>query len=65
MRRDGQDQQPRAEIADQIAGRDADELAAQLVPALALLGQALGRDLAEPDWWRVMDALLLVAAHPG
>jgi len=46
-------------------GRDADELAAQLVPALALLGQALGRDLAEPDWWRVMDALLLVAAHPG
>jgi transcriptional regulator with XRE-family HTH domain len=46
-------------------GRDADELAAQLVPALALIGQALGRDLAEPDWWRVMDALLLVAAHPG
>ena len=46
-------------------GRDADELAAQLRPALALIGQALGRDLAEPDWWRVMDALLLVAAHPG
>lgn len=46
-------------------GRDADEFAAQLVPALALLGQALGRDLAEPDWWRVIDALLLVAAHPG
>jgi transcriptional regulator with XRE-family HTH domain len=45
--------------------RDADELAAQLVPALALLGQALGRDLAEADWWRVIDALLLVAAHPG
>lgn len=46
-------------------GQDADEFAAQLVPALALLGQALGRDLAEPDWWRVIDALLLVAAHPG
>jgi len=46
-------------------GQDADELAAQLVPALALLGQALGRDLAEPDWWRLMDALLLVAAHPA
>jgi len=42
-------------------GRDADELAAALVPALALLGQALGRDLGEPDWWRLMDALLLVA----
>lgn len=46
-------------------GRDADEFAAALVPALALLGQALGRDLAEPDWWRVLDALLLVAVHPG
>ena len=46
-------------------GRDADELAAALVPALALLGQALGRDLAEPDWWRILDALLLVAAHPA
>ena len=46
-------------------GRDADELAAALVPALALVGQALGRDLAEPDWWRLIDALLLVAAHPG
>jgi transcriptional regulator with XRE-family HTH domain len=45
-------------------GRDADEFAAVLVPALALLGQALGRDLAEPDWWRILDALLLVAAYP-
>lgn len=46
-------------------GRDADEFAAQLVPALALLGQALGRDLSEPDWWRVLDALLLIAAYPA
>lgn len=57
----------RAGVAAMAAalGQDADELAAALVPALALLGQALGRDLAEPDWWRLMDALLLVAAHPG
>ncbi len=27
--------------------------------------QAMGRDLAEPDWWRLLDALLLVAAHPS
>jgi transcriptional regulator with XRE-family HTH domain len=43
---------------------DAGEFAAQLVTALAVLAQALGRDLAEPDWWRLLDALLLVAAHP-
>jgi transcriptional regulator with XRE-family HTH domain len=45
--------------------RDADELAAQLVAALAALAQALGRELAEADWWRLLDALLLVAAHPS
>lgn len=46
-------------------GRDADELAAELVPVLALAGQALGRDMAEADWWRLTDALLLIAAHPS
>ena len=45
--------------------RDADELAAQLVAALAALGQAMGRELAEADWWRLLDALLLIAAHPS
>jgi transcriptional regulator with XRE-family HTH domain len=46
-------------------GRDADEFSAQLVAALAALGQAMGRDLAEADWWRLLDALLLIAAHPS
>jgi hypothetical protein len=46
-------------------GRDADELAAQLVAALAALAQAMGRELAEADWWRLLDALLLIAAHPS
>jgi hypothetical protein len=45
--------------------RDADELSAQLVVALAGLAQAMGRDLAEADWWRLLDALLLIAAHPA
>ena len=44
---------------------DADEFSAQLVAALATLAHALGKDLAEPDWWRVLDALLLIAAHPA
>ena len=42
-----------------------DEFAGQLVTALAALAQAMGRDLAEPDWWRLLDALVLVAAHPA
>ena len=45
--------------------RDADELSAQLVVALAGLAQAMGRDLAEADWWRLLDALLLIAVHPS
>ena len=45
--------------------RDADELSAQLVVALAALAQAMGRDLGEADWWRLLDALLLIAAHPS
>lgn len=51
-------------IADAL-GQDADEFSARLVPALATLAVATGRDLAEPDWWRVLDALLLIAAHPA
>jgi len=44
---------------------DSDEFSAQLVPALAALAHTTGRDLAEPDWWRLLDALLLIAAHPA
>jgi transcriptional regulator with XRE-family HTH domain len=47
------------------AGVDADEMSARLVGALAALAHATGRDLAEPDWWRLLDALLLIAAHPA
>ena len=34
-------------------------------PTTAALAQAMGRDLAEADWWRLLDALMLVAAHPA
>jgi len=37
----------------------------RLVAALAALAQATGRDLAGPDWWRLLDALLLITAHPA
>ncbi len=38
---------------------------AQLVAGLAMLAQALGKDLAEADWWRLLDALLLIATYPA
>jgi hypothetical protein len=44
---------------------DADELAHEIVAALALIASAVGRDLAEPDWWRLLDALLLITSHPA
>jgi transcriptional regulator with XRE-family HTH domain len=42
---------------------DADEFSAQFVAALATVAHTMGNDLAEPDWWRILDALLLIAAH--
>ena len=44
---------------------EAGELSGRLVAALTALGNALGRDLGEADWSRLLDALLLVAAHPA
>ena len=46
-------------------GVSPDEFSGQLVAALAALAQALGRDLAEADWWRLLDALVLIAEHPA
>lgn len=46
-------------------GQDEEELSVQLVAALAALAQAIGRDVTEADWWRLLDALLLIAAHPA
>jgi transcriptional regulator with XRE-family HTH domain len=44
---------------------DTDDFPAQLVTALATLAHTMGKDLAEPDWWRILDALLLIATHPA
>ena len=43
---------------------DTDDFSAQCVTALATLAHMMGKDLAEPDWWRILDALLLIATHP-
>lgn len=44
---------------------DPGTLSVRLVAALATLAGAMGREPAEPDWWRLLDALLLIAAHPA
>lgn len=44
---------------------DAEEFTVQLVATLAMLANTMGRDLAEADWWRLLDAMLLIAAHPA
>ncbi|XVS68012.1 helix-turn-helix transcriptional regulator [Actinosynnema sp. CA-299493] len=48
----------------EATGQSADGLAGRLLDALARLSALTGRDLTEPDWLRLLDALLLVAAHP-
>ena len=45
--------------------RDADEFSLQLVAALAMIARTTGKDLVEADWWRLLDALLLIAVHPA
>lgn len=45
--------------------QETDQFSAQLVTGLATLAHTTGKDFAEQDWWRILDALLLIAAHPG
>jgi transcriptional regulator with XRE-family HTH domain len=48
----------------QALGQQPEEVSTHVIRALAQIAQAMGRDLAEADWWRLLDALLLVGAHP-
>ena len=46
-------------------GADHQALVAELVTALGSVGAVLDRDLADADWWRLIDAVLLVATCPA
>jgi transcriptional regulator with XRE-family HTH domain len=53
--------------ASQLAaalGADPGEFSVQLIGALAGLAAALGIDPGETGWGRLLDALLLIVAHP-
>jgi len=51
-------------VMAQTLDLDTEACSAQLVAGLAMLAQAMGKDLAEADWWRLLDALLLIATYP-
>jgi transcriptional regulator with XRE-family HTH domain len=53
-----------ARVAAQV-GVDQRALAEELVTGLGSVAAALHRDLAEADWWRLIDAVLLVATCPA
>lgn len=50
-------------IAEAV-GEDPASTAARILDALAKLAEVTGRELSEPDWYRLLDALILVALHP-
>jgi transcriptional regulator with XRE-family HTH domain len=45
--------------------RDPAEVAAALVDLLARVGATVGAEPADNDWWRILDALLLIRLHPA
>lgn len=45
-------------------GQDHREFSARLTGALAALAATLGTEPGDADWWRLLDALLLITAHP-
>jgi transcriptional regulator with XRE-family HTH domain len=60
-----------ARFRDEVAaiaaalGRDAEEFSPHLVATLAMVSETIGRDLAEADWARLLDVLLLIAGYPA
>jgi transcriptional regulator with XRE-family HTH domain len=56
-------QREAAALADSL-GADAGEFSVRLIGALAGLAAALGVDPGESGWGRILDALLLIVAHP-
>jgi transcriptional regulator with XRE-family HTH domain len=47
------------------SGQETHHVSARLIGAFGLLAEALGDEPGEHDWWRVLDALVLVAEHPA
>jgi transcriptional regulator with XRE-family HTH domain len=56
------------QTAEMISGHldiDPAEFTPKLVNTLAMVADTLQRDMAEADWWRLVDALTLIATCPA
>ncbi|GIF22245.1 transcriptional regulator with XRE-family HTH domain [Actinoplanes tereljensis] len=51
-------------VIAEAAGADPAAVAGPVLGGLARLAAVTGRELSEADWFRLLDALLLVAVHP-
>lgn len=49
----------------EASNKDPQEVSARLISAFNLLAETMGREPHEQDWWRVLDALVLVVDHPA
>ena len=54
-----------AEVMAAALGREPGEFSTRLTGAMAALAGALGTEPSEADWWRLLDAVLLMAALPA
>jgi transcriptional regulator with XRE-family HTH domain len=52
------------EVMAAAAGREHGDFSTRLTGAMATLAAALGAEPSEADWWRLMDALVLIATLP-
>ncbi len=52
------------EVMAQALGLDHRDFSIRLTSAMTALAAALGREPSEADWSRLLDAILLMAAHP-
>jgi len=52
------------QLADQLR-QDPNNVAARLLNGVAAAGATLGRDFAEADYWRLIDALILIITCPA
>jgi transcriptional regulator with XRE-family HTH domain len=52
------------EVMAVALGREHGEFSTRLTGAMATLAAALGTEPSEADWWRLVDALLLMATLP-
>lgn len=52
------------EVMARALGTDHQDFSIRLTTAMAMLAAAMGQEPSEADWWRLLDAILLMATLP-